>query len=134
MSSRAFDSHKNGREEESASASEESLSEPAPQDESLLEEVLERTLAASDSLDSSDRSDLEPLLAVASRHRGRPFALEPVLVDLVQTVLQDQFPQSTMGAESWQQVSARLAKTLFDDPISQERLNALWTRLSAVQE
>lgn len=73
---------------------------------------------------------MEAIQEVARRHRNAPFALDPVLVELVQTILRIQFGDHPEWAAAWQGASGPVAQTLYEDPVSRERLELLWNRLS----
>jgi hypothetical protein len=98
-------------------------------DRALLERVLRQTLADSDSGAALDDADREALLEVARRHRGEPFALEPVAVALVHAVLLTHFQGPSGSSEFWRGVSLPIAGTLCDDPVMRGRMEALWDRL-----
>lgn len=108
--------------------------EPVP-DPALLESVLRETLETPVG-DSSDDpladGDMEALKEVARRHRGRPFSLEPVAVDLVEAMLHQQFPVRPESVDKWRAIAAQVAQTLCDDPHSYDRLRNLWKHLSGV--
>lgn len=94
----------------------------------LLEQVLRQTLNGdSETLDSAD---LEALGRVAARHRGQPLELEPVAVDLVHSILSVQFSEQFGSVPAAKELSAEIARTLFEDPPSRQRLEALWSRLA----
>jgi hypothetical protein len=94
----------------------------------LLEQVLRQTLNGAS--ETADPAALEALSLVAARHRGRPLELQPVAVDLVHAVLSAQFPGQFGDAAGARELSAEIARTLFDDPPSRHRLEALWSRLA----
>ena len=100
-----------------------------PPDPALLEKVLRETsdiCSAGSPLDGADR---EALTEVARRHRGEPLTLEPVGVELVQAVLRSHFPTQPHASQLWQALTVQIALTLFDDPASHDRLQALWVGL-----
>lgn len=97
-----------------------------PVDPALLEEVLERSLAAGpEALDLSQR---QALAEVARRHRGQPLAVEPMVVELVREVLRGQFPVAG-GQGLWERLVLQVAESLWDDPAARARLEGLWKRL-----
>jgi hypothetical protein len=99
-------------------------------DQGLLESVLRQTEAVCNADDPIDGRDVEAVRAVARRHRGVPFALDPVLVELVQAVLRGQLQSALNSPEAWRAICVRVAQTLFEDPASHDRLRAFWARLS----
>lgn len=109
----------------------ERLSEDLPTpDRALLETVLRQTLASCTSDDPTDTADMEAVEQVARRRRGQPFALDPVVVELVEAMLQAEFHVKPNASEVWSGMSLQLAQTLFEDPLSRHRLKTLWARLS----
>ena len=99
----------------------------------VLEDVLKQTAALYSLEQDSNPADLEPLLEVARRLRGIEFQLEPVLVELVRATLRHQRQPAGQSEEQLAAVANRVARTLFENPETQARLNALWLRLCAVE-
>ena len=99
----------------------------------VLEDVLKQTAALYSLEQGSHPADLEPLLEVARRLRGIEFQLEPVLVELVRATLRHQLQPAGQSEEQLAAVANRVARTLFENPETQARLNALWLRLCAVE-
>ena len=99
----------------------------------VLEDVFKQTAALYSLEQGSDPADLEPLLEVARRLRGIPFQLEPVLVELVRATLRRQLKVAWQSDEQLAAVADRVARSLYENPETQERLNALWERLRAVE-
>ncbi|HUT09710.1 MAG TPA: hypothetical protein VMY42_04380 [Thermoguttaceae bacterium] len=60
---------------------------------------------------------------------AKPLTLEPVGVELVEAVLRNHFPTQPHASQLWQAINVRIALTLLEDPVSRERLEALWIRL-----
>jgi hypothetical protein len=92
----------------------------------LLEEVLDRMETEAPA--AVDTETLNALLSVARRHAGRELCVEPILIELVETVLTRQFDRTTAG-RSWRTIAERIATTLFEDPESHARLIRFWSRL-----
>jgi hypothetical protein len=101
-------------------------------DSSLLEEVLRRTLAAG-STGEPNREDLAPLVEVARRHRGAQLS-EPVVVDLVESILQAHFGHLNRSPELWHDVSLQIANTLVETSENRERLQRFWNLLSELAQ
>ena len=99
----------------------------------LLEQVLRQTALASMSEEAMDAQHLESLRGVAKRLQGQPFTLQPVAVELVHATLQPQFEMLSSSPRDWKVISARIAETLFDDPLARKRLESLWRQLSEPQ-
>jgi hypothetical protein len=98
-------------------------------DPRLLQRVLEWAEATLRSEDPLEVADMEAIRQVARRHADAPLALNPIAVELVQAMLQAQFRAHPDWLPVWQSASGEIARTLFDDPSSRERLEALWDRL-----
>lgn len=127
MSSSAFDP-RYGAEAHAYSEPASPLPEVDSQYRALLEEVLEQTLA-SQALRQNLSNDLRVLYDVADRHRGQPFALYPIGVELVQAILRAPFRKLFSAEESLNAIAAQVARTLCEHPPSCARLESLWQRL-----
>jgi hypothetical protein len=93
----------------------------------MMEEVLKRTL--SESANSLEPAERDALLQVVRRHRGEPFEIDPVAVDLVEVLLKCEFKNPVTSAETWRRMCYEVAKTLFDDPRARQRMQVIWTAL-----
>ena len=101
--------------------------------EGVLAQILAQTSGTSGSGGELDPEDMAALQRVAEKWRGEPFVFEPVAVELVQAVLSRQFIRgsgSAKGVGALQTMSKQVATTLFDDPVSRQRLESLWQHLS----
>jgi hypothetical protein len=99
-------------------------------DSSLLEEVLKETLASGSSGEAIRAEDLSPLVDVARRHRGVQLELEPVVVELVESILKARFGHMSRSPELWRHVSLQIASTLYESSENRERLKRFWDHLS----
>ena len=99
-------------------------------DASLLESVLRQTAAMADSDEPPSRAEMEAVEEVARRLGGHPFALDPVVVELVGAMLLVQYGSQWNSPGLWRVVSERIARTIFEDPLSREQMERLWDRLS----
>jgi hypothetical protein len=99
----------------------------------VLEDVLNQTAALYALELGSDPSDLEALAEVARRLRGVEFELQPVLVELVRATLRRQLKSVWHSEQQFTEVADRVANTLYENPVTHARLQALWIRLSAVE-
>ena len=99
----------------------------------VLEDVIKQTAMLYSLEQASDPADLEPLLEVARQYPGAEFQLETVVIDLVRATLRRQMKQTFQSEEQLDAISDRVARTLFENPETQARLNALWVRLLAVK-
>lgn len=95
----------------------------------LLESVLRETLAAVED-DSSTASELAALKELAQRRRDERFDVEPIGVEMVEAVLAADFSALVPSREAWSQMTRAIAHTLCDDPISRQRLEDIWHRLT----
>src|SRR5262245_49062730 len=95
----------------------------------LLEEVLTRTLANSQSTSKTTAGEISLLRQVADRHRRQPFDVEPMVLDLVETVLKEHYQTLFSSPEKWQAMVREIARTLYEDPLSRARLERLWKQL-----
>lgn len=95
----------------------------------ILESVLEHTagLGEDDGLDTAQR---QALAEVARRYRGQPLVPVPILSELVHAMLVGEFRDRPEWFSAWGSVAGRVAQTLWDDHISRQRLEALWSRLA----
>jgi hypothetical protein len=101
-----------------------------PDDPQLLEQVIRQTLMLDQSTAAENHVQVQALREVASRHGGAEFALDPIAVEMVQAIFSAQFSGSSAASDRWQTVSRRVAETLYEDPVSRDRLAALWARLA----
>ena len=99
-------------------------------DASLLESVLRQTAAMADSDEPPSRAEMDAVEEVARRLEGHRFALDPVVVELVGAMLLVQYGSQWNSPGLWRVVSERIAGRIFEDPLSRERMERLWDRLS----
>jgi hypothetical protein len=128
MSSSGFERQGSGADPRAAAAAKVAPAATAA-DRVLLEKVLEQTLVNLRAGETVPQSDMDALNAVVARHRGKPFVLEPVAVDMVAAVLGDQFRPLAGSPETWQGMIRQIAETLYEDPASRDRLGQLWIEL-----
>jgi hypothetical protein len=102
--------------------------EPAA-DPALMERVLRETLAATDSGQPYDRRELAALRGVFRRHSAEPFGPRPVAAEMVEAILRVRLGGRFRASGTGSAMAAQIAETLCDDPVSGERLKALWVRL-----
>lgn len=101
-----------------------------PAEPQLLEQVIRQTLMLDQSSAAENEAQIQALHAVAVRHRGVEFALDPIAVEMVQAIFSAQFSGPSAASDRWQAISRRVAETLYEDPVSRDRLAALWARLA----
>jgi hypothetical protein len=127
MSSSAFEPGDSGGKFQAGDDSQERPAElPDP---GLLEEVLRETLSARPQTNCSP-AEMKVLLDVAQRYQGHELSLEPVAIDLVESILRFRFHRLKVEPSLWRSVSSSIAETLMEDQYSLERLNAFWRRLA----
>jgi hypothetical protein len=95
----------------------------------LLDEVLKQTLVSRDEQTRERLESLDELLEVARRRRGEPFALDPIGIELVETVLRTPFRALLASDDQWHEMTGQIARTLCEDPVAYDRLSTLWRRL-----
>ena len=71
-------------------------------------------------------------VAVASRYRGQPLESEPVAAELVFAVVEHHFLGLPGFSAIGHALSARVARTLMEDPACCQRLGELWARLGGL--
>ncbi|SRR6266540_1752794 len=95
----------------------------------VLESLLARALRAPGESGGESPLDVEALRAVAGRHREEPFALDPMVVEMVNAVLRSYFKGWSRSEDDWRGMSLQIARTLFEDPAGRGRLERLWNHL-----
>jgi hypothetical protein len=103
---------------------------PSPESyRELLDEVLKQTLVSRDDQTRERLESFDELLEIARRRRGEAFALDPIGIELVQTVLRTPFRALLASEDQWHEMTEQVARTLCEDPVAYDRLNTLWRRL-----
>ncbi|HEX3872019.1 MAG TPA: hypothetical protein VHV77_16355 [Pirellulales bacterium] len=97
-------------------------------DRALLEHIVSHTRTAD--LEAMSEADRNALMQVVARLNGQAFSLTPVVTSMVEAVLPSAFKQLAGTSKHVQAMIADLSHTLFDDPIANARLAALWTELN----
>jgi len=128
MASSPLGSQGNERESESLSSDARPAGEAAA-DREALESVLQWAEATLKSDDPLEVADVEAIREVARRHPVAPLALGPIVVELVQALLRAYFHAHPSWLPVWQDACRVVAETLFEDPVSHDRLEVLWSRL-----
>jgi hypothetical protein len=101
-------------------------------DASVMEKVLEETLRAVDSDPPLDASEINSLAQIGRRYGGQPLSVEPMVVELVESILQQRFGQQIRSSAQWSDMPREIAQTLWDSPEAHQRLERLWGRLAGV--
>jgi hypothetical protein len=128
MAASAFDSGAERPSDERVAGSPYKPANPLV-DRHLLESVLRETLASSTSAQPLAPGDWQALGAVITRHRGQPFAREPIVSDLVGALLSERLTEWGLSEPAQAEMSVLIADTLYDDIASRDRLRVLWERL-----
>ncbi len=109
------------------------VDETAPQPAknlTLMERVLAETLAAADGQGHLHPEELANLRSVVRRHAGQTLQCQPMVVELVQSLLATRLPSLVGQSASWQPLTAQIAETLWEDNASRQRLHSLWQHLN----
>jgi hypothetical protein len=110
-------------------AEEPSVAEDPAREEELLQTVLRRTVAMEQ--EGKDCAGLRSaIVAVVRRYHGPPIDWEPAVGSLVEVVLREEFRECPRWADLWPSLSRKIARTLWADPHSRNRLETLWAHLS----
>jgi hypothetical protein len=107
----------------------EAPGEGTRRDGELFDRVLAETRSLLDGGAVPSGAEMEALRAVARHHRGCELVVDPVLTELVQSVLEHRFPRDWRHDALWADVSRRIAETLAEDAPSWQRLSVFWSRL-----
>jgi hypothetical protein len=95
----------------------------------LLDQILERTLRRADQPRPQVAEELAALSEVARRYPDQVLTVQPILEELIDAILAPQLANMSLPAAGRQAMVAELARTLYDDSTSRERLEALWNSL-----
>lgn len=104
-----------------------------PYDRALLERVLQETLTDDDAREPLSGADKAALLAVAARHRNQPLSLDPIVIALIEAMVQTHFGVLSDSAEFWRPIAVQIGRTLWDDPTARARLAVFWHRLCEME-
>ena len=104
-----------------------------PYDRALLERVLQETLTDERARESLSGVDRAALLEVAACHRNQPLSLDPIVIALIEAMVQTHFGVLSGSAESWRPITAQIGRTLWDDPAARARLELFWHRLCGME-
>lgn len=96
----------------------------------LLDAIVSQTTAALDEQAFANMVDLPRLVEVARRHHECDvLSFDPILIELIEAILQTHMPQVGAHAELRAKVATAVARPLFDNPVSRGRLEHLWSQL-----
>ncbi|HWB11632.1 MAG TPA: hypothetical protein VG826_20545 [Pirellulales bacterium] len=95
----------------------------------LLDEILQQTLRRPDQPRPQVADELAALAQVARRYPDQALTVQPILEELIDAILAPQLAAMSLPPAAKQGMVAELARTLYDDSASRERLEALWNSL-----
>ena len=98
-------------------------------DESLFDAVMQQTAAALDEQTLTRTVDLPRLREVACRHASDSLTLDPIVIELIEAVLETHLPPSLQSSGIKSKIARAVAQSLFDNPVSRGRLERLWSQL-----
>jgi hypothetical protein len=97
----------------------------------LLAQVVHETLRAleQDMQRREGRGERESLRQLRGRHRDAPLTLDPIVIEMVEALLEGRFASVPRQATFRQQAARWIAESLWEDPEARQRLHALWEQL-----
>lgn len=95
----------------------------------LLDQILQQKLRQADAANPQVADELAALVQVARRYPDQVFTVQPILEELIEAILSPQLGAMSLSPAARQTMVAELARTLYDDDASRERLEAFWTSL-----
>lgn len=117
-------------DEKPADVSRERVSgEAASEGLPLLDQILQQKLRQPDAANPQVADELAALVQVARRYPDQVFTVQPILEELIEAILSPQLEAMSLSPAARQTMVAELARTLYDDAVSRERLEAFWTSL-----
>ena len=96
---------------------------------SLLDAIVQQTASALDDQTLAQTRDLPRLRDIAQRHAGDVLTLDPILVELIEALLETHVPLLARSATLRSKVARSVSQTLFDNPACRGRLELLWSQL-----
>jgi hypothetical protein len=114
---------------QSETPAQEPASEPAVGSR-MLDQILALTAGGPPKTGFVEPDDLRAMRDVAKTLAGQPFSREPVVSELINAILQVQFQKAQIPSTTVRAMAQYIATTLYDDPPSRQRLEALWASLS----
>ncbi|MCI0629493.1 MAG: hypothetical protein L0Y44_02435 [Phycisphaerales bacterium] len=92
----------------------------------LLSRIVEQQPASADHSTPLSATSRSAVAEVARRYAGERLSLNPITVELLRAVLVDWLGVPTGGIET---IVEQVAATLYEDPVSHDRLQAMWINL-----
>lgn len=96
----------------------------------MLDQILALTAGGPPKIGFVEPDDVRAMRDVAKTLAGQPFSREPVVSELINAILQVQFQKAQIPSTTVRAMAQYIATTLYDDPPSRQRLEALWASLS----
>ncbi len=97
----------------------------------LLDRVIAETrLAESDQVSL----EFEALKVIARRYPAAPFALDPVAIELVESMLRCHFRDWPLPPLLTRQMAQHVAESLLDEPTYREQVAQLWQRVMELSQ
>jgi hypothetical protein len=103
---------------------------PSRPDAEVMERVLQETLSAANLDQPVDEAEMDVFRRVVRRHAGQPLSLDPIVTELVESILLYRFGESMRLSSDWPEMPRTIAETVWDSPHSHQRIQRLWDRLS----
>lgn len=95
----------------------------------LLEMVVEQTVASLDEQSLAETLALPRMREIARRYADEALTVEPILLELIEAVLETHLPPLARVASVKSKVVRAVSQTLFDNPVCRGRLELLWSQL-----
>jgi hypothetical protein len=114
---------------ERAASSREEPERPVAGGLPLLDQILHETLRRPDQPRPQVADELAALSEVARRYPDQALTVQPILEELIEAILAPRLASMALPPAARQGMVTELARTLYDDSASRERLEALWHSL-----
>jgi len=116
-----------------ASASEfelTSANESKLDDEKVLTRVLRETISSTTCGQEVEAGEMEAMRQIGRQYAGAKLTLDPIATDLVESILKCRIGDAWGPPERLKTMSREIARTLWHDPHTHDRLVSFWARLS----
>ena len=90
---------------------------------------MHQTAATLDERALASSVDLPKLREVASRHPSDTLTFDPILIELIEAILETHLPQLCRAGAMRTRMAREVARPLFENPVSRGRLELLWSQL-----
>lgn len=102
---------------------------PQASEERLLDAIMHQTAAVLDEKTLAQTVDLPRLREVALRHPSDSLTFDPILIELLEAILETRLPQISQLGGARKKMARAIAQPLFENPVSRGRLELLWSQL-----